>query len=138
LSLENILWNTFARGGGFSYFLFEADKKQTPQKYIEMAEVLSQAIGSSLTPSKKLHWAKEFQSLHNENGKTEGQINEVLDWYLQNYDYPKVRSVMDAEEFCSYYGKIRKSMQIQKEDRKPQRPKLSQAHHGDPNKQYPC
>jgi hypothetical protein len=137
ISLESILWNNFARGGAFSYFLFEADKKEISEEYIEMADKLSQAIGSSLSSSKRLHWAKSFQSLHSENGKTEKQIHEVLDWYLKNYDFPKVRSVMNAEEFCNYYHKIYKSMQIHKEERKPQHSKLRNAYH-EPDKQYPC
>ncbi len=115
LSLDSTLWNNFAKGGGFSYFLFEANKKQLPKKYLEMAETLSKAIKITLPPNKRLDWAKEFQILSEENGRSEQEINEILEWYVKNYDYSKVKSVMDAKEFREYYMRIRKSMQIQKE-----------------------
>lgn len=116
-SLENVLWNGFAKGGGFSPFLYKADQKQVPEDYLVMADKLAAAIGVPLTEGKRIDWAKNFQLLHSENGKTEEHIHEVLDWYMQNYDYSKVRSVSDAQEFCDYFNKIRKSMKIKEEDR---------------------
>jgi hypothetical protein len=117
-SLPELLFNQFAKGGEFSHFLFEADKQQVLPRFIKMADKLASAIGKPLSTSQQLSWAKEFEGLVKE-GKKQAEIHTVLDWYMKNYDYQRVRSVSTAQEFCDHYNKIRKSMQIQQEERKP-------------------
>ena len=115
-TLEEVLWNHFAKGGGFSHLLFHADKKEVPQDYYDMADKFRQAKGGQLTNGKRLDWAKQFQNLCETEDKSSEQVHIILDWYIINYDYVKVRSVEDAQEFCDYYNKIKKSMQIQKSE----------------------
>ncbi len=137
--LQEVLWNKFATGGSFSYFLHKADQKQVPERYANMADKLATAVGTTLSEAKRIDWAKEFQELLGENGKTDKQVDAVLDWYMKNYDYPMVKSVRGAQEFCDYFHKISKSMQI-KETPNTDRPrsKPTQAIGRPAGKQYPC
>jgi hypothetical protein len=128
ISLDSIFWNRFAKNGGWSWFLFKAAEKTIPDEFVEMASKLSQAIQISLTEAKKMNWARDFQELC--QIKPNQEVNEVLDWYMSNYDYLYVKSVQSAKQFSQFYPNIRKSMLNQENDNKPTPPKGSNLHRG--------
>jgi len=44
----------------------------------------------------------------------------VLDWYVNNRDYKYVKKVKNAYEFCEYFDKIKKSMEVKLKEEQPQ------------------
>jgi hypothetical protein len=128
IPLDTLFWNSFAKNGGWSWFLFKAAEKNIPAEFVEMASKLSQAVQTSLTEAKKMNWARDFQELC--QTKPNQEVNEVLDWYMSNYDYQYVKSVQSAKQFSQFYPNIRKSMLNQENDNKPTPPKGSNLHRG--------
>ena len=108
ISLDSIFWNNFANNGGWSWFLFKASENSVPKQFQGMAVKLSQAVEQNLTEAKQMSWARDFQLLCDASPANE--VDEVLDWYMQNYDYQYVKSVISCKDFCQFYKNIKKSM----------------------------
>jgi hypothetical protein len=108
ISLQTVFWNSHAQNGGWSWFLFKASENSVPDQFQGMPAKLAQAMGQNLSEEKQMSWARDFQLLCNNNPVDE--VNEVLDWYMQNYDWQYVKSVISCKDFCQFYKNIKKSM----------------------------
>ena len=119
LSLNAVLWNRFGTNGAFSKFLIIADRGSVGKVFVDMASKLAGVLCPTISSTKREFWGKSFEELSKSYSVEE--INRVLDWYVNNRDYKYVKKVKNAYEFCEYFDKIKKAMEVKlKEEQPPQ------------------
>lgn len=113
ISLNQSLWNAFAkrRGGGFSLFLYTAAQIDIPQKYIQLATKLATSINDTrMTTSNKKQWAQEFQQFIEKDNISINEINGLIEWYGKNRGGKYIPVVDSPEELREKYSRLKLAM----------------------------
>ena len=113
ISLNQTLWNAFAkrRGGGFSLFLHTATQIDIPQKYIQLATKLATSINDTrMITSNKKQWAQEFQQFIEKDNIPINEINGLIEWYGKNRGGKYIPVVDSPKELQEKYSRLKLAM----------------------------
>ena len=120
LSLDEVLWNSFAgnKRRGFSLFYFVSDRNFIDKKYETLAGKLADTICPEISKTRLIDWAKTIQLFINDSDYSITDISMLLDWYNQYYSDKFTPKADDAVEFVSKYNKIKRAKERQEEANK--------------------
>lgn len=109
-SLDQVFWNSHAASGGFSWFLFVADRKSADPAALALVKLIySQKNVSKAPKSKQLNDAKSIAPLLEQYG--EELVSKVLNWHLARPDTDEFKHlVRDADEFVRKFQYIQTAM----------------------------
>lgn len=109
-SLESVFWNSHAKGGAFSWFLFIADRKEADPVSIELVEQIYSQEGVPVAPkSKQMNDAKLMYQFLAERDLDE--VKAVLAWHIARPDTDQYKHrVSDTQEFISKFPNIQAAM----------------------------
>ncbi len=117
-SLSAIFWNNQSQLSKiFSYFMFEASKKQIDAKYVGLARKLAKILNPELPRDKIYAWAKEFESLVEEEKENVNEIKTLIIWYGNNIHDKYTPQAEHAAEFVDKYNKIKRAKARKEQDK---------------------
>ena len=108
ISLNQILWNAFAKrkGGGFSLFLYTASQATIPKEYFELTKTLADIVGIRLKKNQEIEWAQDFQQFAKKEEISSKQIISLLSWYKNNKDNKYTLVIDSPQELQEKYIKL--------------------------------
>ena len=125
ISLDQTLWNAFAkrRGGGFSLFFYTASQTTIPKEYFELTKILADIVGIRLKKNQEIGWAQDFQRFAKKEEISSKQIIDLLSWYKNNKDNKYTPVIDSPQELQEKYIKLLRAKNRQSDnppDQKPQ------------------
>ena len=126
ISLDQTLWNAFAkrRGGGFSLFLYTASQATIPKEYFKLTKILADIVGIRLKKNQEIEWAQDFQQFAKKEEMPFKQIVGLLSWYKINRDNKYIPIIDSPQELQEKYIKLLRAKKRQSDDPPDQKPQV--------------